>query len=239
VSFANERRTVLKFAAAGAGYIFSNGLGWAATTQALDGRDFFSPDLPDLRVLGTRPALGEEIAKARQILSELPSTAPFEIMTRLAALTDANAQGELYRGGWQTRWNPLIVTMFQETTQKPSGDLTPWCAASLNWALRRAGLKGTNSASSGSFRGFPANSVTTTPKQGDIVVFRSADPAKATLGRGHVGLFVDKTQTHVRVLGGNQISSAGHHEFSSKVIPLNGPALALHSFHSVEAFQHV
>lgn len=237
MNFDNDRRGFVRLGVTAAGALLIGRSAWAAPVQS-GGRDFFSPDLPDLLRLGTAPALAEEVAKARDILGRLPTTTPVEIMEALAALTDANRDGERYRGGWRTRWNPLIVTMFKETSTTPSGDLTPWCAASLNWVLRRAGLKGTNSASSGSFRAFPSGSATTTPKRGDVVVFRSADPAKARLGRGHVGLFVDRTATHVRVVGGNQISREGHHEFSSKAIPTSG-TLVLHSFHSIDRFQRL
>ena len=204
-----------------------------------DYRDFFSPDLPDLRVLGTQPALSDEVTKAKEILDALRASSPFEIFNALASNKDTNKDGELYRGGWKERWNPLIVTMFKETTEKPSGDLTPWCAASLNWALAQSKLQGTRSASSGSFRDFPKGSATQSPQKGDIVVFRSADKNKASLGHGHVGLYVSQTATHVEVLGGNQINRQGHHEFSIKTLPKDGPVLVLHSFHPISAFSKV
>lgn len=233
-----ERRNVLKTMAAGLAATTIHDMAWAMPPQTGTYHDFFSPDLPDLQVLGTQQAFSQEVLKARQILDSVPTSTPFAVFQALAACTEVNADGEHYRGGWQERWNPVIVTMFKETDERPSGDLTPWCAASLNWALRRAGLKGTQSAGSGSFRDFPAHSATTNPREGDIVVFRSADVKKAKLGHGHVGLFVSQTPTHVQVLGGNQINKQGHHEFSSKPIPKNGPALVLHSFHSTSAFAH-
>ncbi len=234
-----NRRQAIAGVIAGACFTVA-GRSLAAAAPASAGyRDFFSPELPDLRVLGTQPASSGEVRKAASILGGLPTTTPFQIFSALAANTDVNADGELYRGGWRERWNPLIVTTFKETSETPSGDETAWCAASLNWALHRVGLKGSGSAGSGSFRDFPERSRTTTPKQGDIVVFHSADPKKAKLGHGHVGLFVDKTPAHIQVLGGNQINSAGHHEFSSKPIPLSSRALVFDSFHSISAFTHI
>jgi len=209
------------------------------TPTSTEYRDFFSPELPDLRALGTQPATSSEVKKAASILSALPQTTPFAIFSALAANRDVNGDGEFYCGGWRQRWNPLIVTMFNETSETPSGDETAWCAASLNWALHRAGLGGSGSAGSGSFRDFPKGSRTSTPQQGDIVVFHSADIKKAKLGHGHVGLFVDKTATHIQVLGGNQINRVGHHEFSSKPIPFNSGALVFDTFHSISAFARI
>lgn len=234
----NERRDVLRMLGAGLATLVIHDTAWGMPPQVGAYRDFFSPNLPDLRVLGTQPARSEEVVKAQQILNSVPTTTPFAVFEALAACADVNAEGERYRGGWRERWNPLIVTMFKETGERPSGDLTPWCAASLNWALRKANLTGTRSAASGSFRDVPAHSVTASPREGDVVVFRSADPKKAKLGHGHVGLLVSQTSTHVQVLGGNQINKQGHHEFSAKPILKSGPALVLHSFHSMSAFAH-
>lgn len=234
-----SRRQAIAGLIAGACFTVAGRTLAAVAPASGDYQDFFSPELPDLRVLGTQPASSGEVKKAASILGGLPTTTPFEIFSVLAANTDVNADGELYRGGWRERWNPLIVTMFKETSETPSGDETAWCAACLNWALRRVGLKGSGSAGSGSFRDFPKGSRTTTPRQGDIVVFHSADLKKAKLGHGHVGLFVDKSAAHIQVLGGNQINSAGHHEFSSKPIPFRSRALIFDSFHSISVFPHI
>jgi uncharacterized protein (TIGR02594 family) len=95
---------------------------------------------------------------------------------------------------------------------KPAGDTTPWCAAFVNYCLRRSGIKGTDQAGSQSFvwdnwgteiwkkgDGRP-----TSARMGDIVVFRhQSDPS-----HGHVAFFKEISSTrpnYIGVLGGNQL----------------------------------
>jgi uncharacterized protein (TIGR02594 family) len=204
-------------------------------------RDFNSGNLPDLRALGTNPATAEEVVKADSLLNAAPlNREPVNVLSYLESLPDQNVDGEAYRGGWKTRWNPLIVRFFDatrcgNTRCKPSGDMTPWCAASLNWVLVRCGYKGTKSDSSGSFRD-PSKGLTTVPRIGDIAVFRSADEDEARVGHGHVGLFLDQTESKIQVLGGNQINHFGHHAISRQWISKSQGSLRFDSFHSVRAF---
>jgi uncharacterized protein (TIGR02594 family) len=204
-------------------------------------RDFNSGDLPDLRVLGTKPATAAEVEKADDLLNGSPQQkTPIEVMIYLESLQDVNADGEGYKGGWKVRWNPLIVRFFDSTACsgsrcRPSGDITPWCAASLNWVLSRCRYQTTKSASSSSFR--KSKGVTESPNAGDIVVFESADKDEANAGRGHVGLFLDQTDVRVQVLGGNQINRFGHHTISRKWINKTTGPLKFHSFHSIAAFR--
>jgi uncharacterized protein (TIGR02594 family) len=201
-----------------------------------DYRDFFSGDLPDLQLLGTKPALRDEIQLADKLLANAPAdSSAFEVFTYLEGLRETNRDREAYNGGWRERWNPLIVRLFEQTKTKPSGDVTPWCAASLNWVLARSGLKTTNSASSGSFRASPGS--TDSPQRGDVVVFASANPGEAKVGRGHVGLFVERSDSQIMVLGGNQKTDSGHHAVCRKLFRSKGKTLELHSFHAIDAFR--
>lgn len=211
---------------------------WPRLAAAADYKDYFSETVPHLRDLGTQPATEPEVAEARRLADAAPKTDPLAMMRYFASLKDVNADGELYRGGWRTRWNPLLVLMFDATQTEPSGDLTPWCAASLNWCLARAGLRTTGSASSSSFRRFPSGAKPADPPQpGDVVVFKSANPVLAKAGRGHVGLFVSQTETCVEVAGGNQINMLGHHEFSTKPILKQGRALVLEGIYPLAAYK--
>ncbi len=200
-------------------------------------RDYESSVIPDLQSLGTNPALAKEVETAKRLLGAAhKGQTPINIFSYLEGLTERNVDGELFNAGWRTRWNPVIVTFFKETKTTPQGDLTAWCAASLNWVLARAGLKGTASASSGSFRECPGR--TTQPKPGDIAVFAASDPEEAAVGHGHVGIYLDQNDKFVYVLGGNQKNKAGHHQICRKWIPKSG-ALKLHSFHSIESLSKV
>ena len=195
--------------------------------------DFDSPTLPDLEELGTQPATTHEVQVSLSVLAGCPMSSPLAAMTYFSRLTVKNTDNELYNAGWKNRWNPVIVAFFKGTKCTPSGDVTPWCAASMNWILGRCGLKGTANASSSSFRDAPGK--TNQPKTGDIVVFRSADHHQARLGHGHVSLFVSQTAESVICLGGNQVR-AGHHAIMQQTISKNG-FLTLDSFHSIEAFR--
>jgi uncharacterized protein (TIGR02594 family) len=214
------------------------------TDQSTDSQvDFSDEDLPDLDAVlrqpgdaedfGTRPALREEIEKADAILAGAPSNkTPLDIMRYLEAVPDVNRDGEHYNAGWRTRWNPVIVRFFAATNfGKPAGDTTSWCAASLNWSLKRSGFQhGTNSAASSSFRTVPGR--TDNPKPGDIVVFvQTGDHS-----HGHVTLFVAADANRIQCLGGNQLDQVGHHAICTKWIPKQG-FLTFHSYHSVEALR--
>lgn len=201
-------------------------------------RDFESGDVPDFRVLGTQPATSEEAELAQSILDGAPTTTPLAIFGYLLDDTHRNVDKEPYKAGWKVRWNPVIVAFFNATRDgKPQGDTTAWCAASLNWALRRCGMRGTGSSSSGSFRNAPGK--TDDPVAGDIVVFQRSDPLQAKAGHGHVGLYLDRNDDDdtILVLGGNQINSASHHEISAKWIPKASKYLTLNSYHSLAAFR--
>jgi uncharacterized protein (TIGR02594 family) len=164
------------------------------------------PPLPS-KTLGNRPPRNAEERIAKAIIEKAPTgPAPIDVAKYFLAI--ANGQygktWQPYAQGWPVRWNPIIVNLFQVTGTKPEGDLTPWCAAFVNWCVHRAG-KGfaTHSASSGSFRVF--GNETATPQSGDIVVFRRTNPENPSDVRGHVGFFVADHGGEVEVLGGNQI----------------------------------
>jgi uncharacterized protein (TIGR02594 family) len=184
--------------------------------------------------LGSRPPLNaeEKIAKAIILKSPVGPT-PFAVANFFLDVSNGKygKQWQPYAQGWPLRWNPVIVTFFQATGTKPEGDLTPWCAAFVNWCFMRAG-KGfaTSSASSGSFRTFGTE--TSSPAPGDIVVFKRIAANEADDLRGHVGFFVRFTSNNeIQVLGGNHIdTSLNSHMISSKPLKRRGTKLILHSF---------
>ena len=158
-----------------------------------------------LRIFGTQPPKPAEIAKARALMAAAPEGGdPLAVARYFEALPDRNEDGESFNAEWKVRSNPLIVMFFEATSYRPSDltDQTKWCAAFVNWCLRRAGRDDTNSASSGSFRCFGEKAAT--PGQGDLAVFKNTGQDEPCRGSGHVAFWVGETDTYVRTLGGNQ-----------------------------------
>lgn len=116
-------------------------------------------------------------------------------------------------------------------------DTIAWCAAFLNWCLEAAGKPTTKSASSDSFKTYGTE--TKSPRQGEIVVFKSANPARAAAGFGHVGLFVERRYNEQRkreeivVLGGNQKAGKRYSSVNVTSFPLQGSVNVFHSYRCV------
>jgi uncharacterized protein (TIGR02594 family) len=77
----------------------------------------------------------------------------------------------------------------------------PWCAIFANAMLEQAGVPGTKSASSQSFRTDPNFVPLSQPARGAIVVYWRISKAS---GQGHVGFYWGEDATHVWTLGGNE-----------------------------------
>jgi len=77
----------------------------------------------------------------------------------------------------------------------------PWCAIFANAMLEQAGIPGTRSASSQSFRSHPGFVQLDKPARGAIAVFwRGAENS----GLGHVGFYWGEDDSRVWTLGGNE-----------------------------------
>ena len=99
--------------------------------------------------------------------------------------------------------NPRIVEYLRSTNLSgpaSSNDETFWCSAFVNWCVEKSGYAGTDSAWARSWLNWGRE--TDTPVRGCIVVFK-----RGTSGGGHVAFFVSKTNTQIKVLGGNQSDS--------------------------------
>jgi uncharacterized protein (TIGR02594 family) len=77
----------------------------------------------------------------------------------------------------------------------------PWCAIFANAMLERAGIHGTRSPSSQSFRTDPNFVPLAGPSLGAIAVYRRGAPSA---GLGHVGFYIGEDANHVWTLGGNE-----------------------------------
>jgi hypothetical protein len=189
----------------------------------------------EIAPVGTARPSDDEMKKANEILLQSPFGAPPVEIAQYLLAVGAGAYGRDYRAfvrEWPVRANPMIFHFFSSTLTKPEGDVTPWCAAFVNWCLLRShatsadeigkspggfSINGkpfpdqnlqqfsTNSAASGSFRCWQEIA---TPKRGDIAVFKNPGTdalTAACLGQGHVAFFLSVPRPGwARVLGGNQ-----------------------------------
>lgn len=112
-------------------------------------------------------------------------------------------------GSWSIPWtdNPRVVEYHQTTTGKATTDEVPWCAAFVSWVMTASGRPGKYSASAKAWLDF--GDPVTTPEPGDIVIVREAaadqaDPDDKGIKGYHVGFYISKTASSVRILGGNQ-----------------------------------
>lgn len=109
------------------------------------------------------------------------------------------------------RHNPDIVQMFADVGHSwVKDDETAWCAAFVGAMLERAGLPSTRKLNARSYNEWGEAVPLVSAQPGDLVVFSRGDPNG---WQGHVGFFVNRTDTHIEVLGGNQadqVSIAGY-----------------------------
>jgi len=106
--------------------------------------------------------------------------------------------------------NPRIVEYLHSTNLPApdrSNDETYWCSAFVNWCIERAGYEGTDSAWAKSWLNW--GKTIGTPRKGCIVIFKRDDG-------GHVGFYMDETNTAIKVLGGNQSDEVSISGYSKK-----------------------
>lgn len=98
-----------------------------------------------------------------------------------------------------SKHNPRIVKYHSFTTLKATEDEIAWCASFVCFCLETSGYKSTKNAWARSFLNLGAKLAK--GRYGAICVFsRGANS-------GHVGFYLDETDTQIYVLGGNQGNS--------------------------------
>jgi uncharacterized protein (TIGR02594 family) len=188
---------------------------------------------PSAATVGNGPSRHDEVRTAFRLLFNAPrGVNHLAVAQYFHDLTDKVDATHKYNEEWVDRANPMIVGFFSMTNTAPSnGDQTSWCAAFVSFCLYTAGKQNKFSALSGAYRSYSAS--TDSPTPGDIVVFREAGPNGAK-GFGHVGFFLSKTASTVKVLGGNQRGHTGSTgAVTTSDFPINGGGLQLHSFRKV------
>jgi uncharacterized protein (TIGR02594 family) len=120
--------------------------------------------------------------------------------------------------------NARIIEYHQTTSLKATDDETPWCSSFVNWVMLKSGRRGTNSAVANSWLGWGTGVVN--PTIGVITVIKKKMPgfSQATGSQSgfHVGFFVSLTQTHLRLLGGNQSNQVKYSNFSLANFEIRG-----------------
>jgi uncharacterized protein (TIGR02594 family) len=104
--------------------------------------------------------------------------------------------------------NSRIVEYHAKTSLGAKSDEVPWCSSFVNWVVAEAGLEGTNDARAASWMEWGIESEA---RYGAIAVIQRRaggfDSSTGSSSGFHVGFVVDSTDTHVRLLGGNQADS--------------------------------
>jgi uncharacterized protein (TIGR02594 family) len=78
-------------------------------------------------------------------------------------------------------------------------DSIAWCSLAMNWVAMRAGYERSKLLNARSW--LAVGSPTDAPEAGDVVVLQRGDPNG---WEGHVGIYINMTDTLVYIMGGNQ-----------------------------------
>lgn len=106
--------------------------------------------------------------------------------------------------------NPRILEYFKAIGHAwVKDDETAWCAAFVNWCLLQAGKPQTGKLNARSFLEYGQD--TKAPVLGDLVVLWRIS---STSSFGHVGFYVNETQSYVYILGGNQSEQVNIQKFA-------------------------
>lgn len=99
-----------------------------------------------------------------------------------------------------SKHNAKILQFFKDIGHKwVQDDETAWCAAFANWCLKQSGLPHTGKLNARSFLDY--GQPTKNPVLGDVVVLWRISRNSVF---GHVGFFINETETGINILGGNQ-----------------------------------
>lgn len=117
--------------------------------------------------------------------------------------------------------NPRIIAYHATTKHAPKSDEVAWCSSFVNWALKQAGIKGTNSVAANSWLIWGKQ---TTAQVGAITVLYNPEAIRAGFSSSgnHVGFLVQETATHFTLLGGNQSDQVKESTYPKRTWTLKG-----------------
>jgi len=128
----------------------------------------------------------------------------------------AEAELGIHENSFPGQETQRIIEYHSTTTLKATTDETPWCSSFVNWVMKQAGYKGTSSAAAKSWLMWGKG--LTAPKLGAVTVIKkkgaSSDAATGSTSGFHVALYISHSQSHVRLLGGNQGDQVKYSNFS-------------------------
>lgn len=120
--------------------------------------------------------------------------------------------------------NKRILEFHKSTTLRATEDEVPWCSSFVNWVMVESGRTGTKSAAAKSWLNW--GTALDTPRLGAVTVIKKktggADKATGSSSGFHVGFYVSATDTHLRLLGGNQSDSVKYSNFQLSKYDVKG-----------------
>lgn len=115
---------------------------------------------------------------------------------------------------------PRIVSYHEHTNIRGYDDKASWCSSFVNWCFAQVRVAGTGSALARSWLEWGL--ALDAPVYGCVVVLSREDPAG---WKGHVGFFLSRDETHVTLLGGNQLEQVRTYDYAlSTVLGYRWPA---------------
>jgi uncharacterized protein (TIGR02594 family) len=130
-------------------------------------------------------------------------------------MTIAEAEVGVRENAAAGQHNQRILEFHTATSLRATEDEVPWCSSFVNWVMVQSGRAGTKSAAARSWLNWGTE--LKDPRLGSITVIKKktggADKATGSSSGFHVAFFVSATESHIRLLGGNQSDSVKYSNF--------------------------
>ncbi|MEF0942670.1 CHAP domain-containing protein [Rhizobium sp. BR 362] len=176
---------------------------------------------PERRVRRSAPT-PTEIKQTREVLASTPTgPRPIDVAQSFIDRYFEHKPAVISQQPPPAPLNPLIAEFLEAAALHPLNDPIPWCAAFINFCIRRNGGVGSSSAWSQSFLP-PAFEAVESPQEGDLAVFTCVSPSTGKdVGLGHVAFFRRfEDEQHVVVVGGNQATQGHSSIISERILPI-------------------
>jgi uncharacterized protein (TIGR02594 family) len=139
-------------------------------------------------------------------------------------MTIAEAEVGVHEDAIPGRQNQRIIEYHQATSLRATTDEVPWCSSFVNWVMKQAGYRGTNSALAKSWLDWGL--AIESPRAGAVVVIKkkgaASDVATGSSTGFHVAFFVSVSPAYIRLLGGNQGDQVRYSNFYLKGYDIKG-----------------